>query len=663
MTNYLLKELLKTHNHDHVSVLQPSHFLINNGGFYLQNTQNPQAEFSFMFSGEYNFAEQERSVWENMSALNGTVETSDAIYIYHKFNPFSQIERLTPITIVSNTEQLTAIHKIDKATIAGLMPHNQPSGQAIIALLAIAPLLILILLKRNSVAQSAYQYHLKMLFQSSPHPIIETNANQEIIHLNHAACVMLGQSEMALNGQQLLRYLPAQQHDTLLLQTLCEEDQAKVNTLETELLVTPHKPIMLAQTSYLTQNNDCNSIYFLVDLTEQKTREAQLDAAREIAENANDAREKFLANMSHEMRTPLNAILGFINLMKTSSLNKRQRSFINKQEYAAKTLLELVNNVLDIAKIDSGELKLITKPVNVRQEINQIFELLSVISIDKPISFVQGSWPDEIPEVLLGDELRIRQILFNIINNAIKFTHQGSVELKIHAIPAHREGYQRIMLAIKDSGIGIPKEQQKKIFDRFQQIDDGHNKSFQGTGLGLPICRELVERMNGQIYVESEYGRGSTFYIEIELAETDEQLSSEINTKLSLVENIKDKHILVVDDNEINLDVITHLLENEGLSIATAKSARDAIDYLLEQPKAVDIVFMDIQMPVMNGYEATKFIRKQAHLRDIPIVALSAGIMSEERERAIMEGMNDFVAKPFDLAKILQAIDYYTNRE
>ena len=394
----------------------------------------------------------------------------------------------------------------------------------------------------------------------------------------------------------------------------------------------------------------------LVDVTKQ----LQLVQA---AEEANEAKSAFLSNMSHEIRTPMNAIVGMTEIMLRTDVTKEQAEYLSNIKVSGDALLTIINDILDFSKIESGKMEIVEKdyaPLSMIRELDMMF--LTRIG-EKNIELLYDIDPD-LPKMLHGDGLRVRQIIINMMNNAIKFTESGYVKLSMY-VEEKTDADIVLSVRIRDTGSGIREEDQKKLFQSFSQVDSHRNHSKEGTGLGLAICRQLVEMMGGEIGVNSTYGEGSEFYFtirqkiaeEVPVAEHTDRKEKETYDSLNF--KAPEAKLLLVDDNKMNLKVAIGLLAPLQMQIDTAENGKQALEML--EAKAYDLVFMDHMMPIMDGVEATRRIREKEEATGAhqTIIALTADAMSGAKEEFMAAGMDDFVAKPIEIKDICSKLRKY----
>jgi len=385
---------------------------------------------------------------------------------------------------------------------------------------------------------------------------------------------------------------------------------------------------------------------------------AELEKQITNAEEANQSKNNFLANMSHEIRTPLNSITGYTQLLEIDGhTTEHQRSYLSKITESARNLQIIINDILDLSKLEAGRYDVLYKDISLKKLIQSCIDILKP-KIDEKRLEIQVLLDYNIPDKISIDEIKLRQIILNLLSNAIKFTLKGKI-----TITAKLEENDRLQVKIADTGIGIEPEHLEKIFSTFIQIDTSTTRKYGGSGLGLDLCKKLVEILDGEIWVESQKDKGSTFYFTVSMGKTDENSKLMSNNLSELIKQIDFKNevtFLLVDDDLITQRFITNLASHCHFNLEVADNGLDGIEKLKE--KHIDLVLMDIAMPKMNGFEATRQIKAKPEWKNIPVIAMTSYAMPNDKERCLETGCNDYIAKPVSVKKLLALCQKWTGQ-
>lgn len=417
--------------------------------------------------------------------------------------------------------------------------------------------------------------------------------------------------------------------------------------------------VEMVNDAYNDFENDSKLLEHAIEISSREMTQAneQLKNLAEDAQNAAKFKSNFLANMSHEIRTPINGILGVCDILQEKALDEECSGLIELLARSSRGLLTIINDVLDISKIEAGKLSISPRATHIRNLINDLSTLYLAATREKQLELV-SCIADQVPELISIDDGRVRQILTNLIGNAVKFTpdHGGVI---VHITTGSSTSGSSLVISVADTGIGIPKEQLESIFEAFSQGNSTVSRKFGGTGLGLTITQKLVEIMGGEIHVRSREGVGSLFQVHLPFSHI--EVAAFNNSKDTLQVNNTERfidtskiHLLLAEDNFINQKVAKHALEKLGFTVSIAHNGKHAIE--LFQNETFDLILMDCQMPEMSGFEASTLIRKLSGGDKIPIIALTALAMEGDREKCLNAGMNDYISKPFKREELKEVI-------
>ncbi|ABK99669.1 hybrid sensor histidine kinase/response regulator [Pelobacter propionicus] len=508
----------------------------------------------------------------------------------------------------------------------------------------------------DSLRRSEERY--RSLVELSPDAVF-INLKNRIVFVNPAAVRLFG----AASAQQLLGKSPFDLmhpdcHDVI--RARIEQQRAgQIAQLIEEKVLRLDSSVIDVEVSAAPLNTEEGTAFQVIlrDISDRKRAEQALATAKEQAEAASRAKSEFLANMSHEIRSPMNGIMGMAQLMEYTELTDEQREYLNVIRSSSHGLLSLINNILDLSKIEAGKIELERSDFSLRASIDDIVKAhLSQIH-DKGLT-IRTDIPAAAPDTLIGDQLRLKQILLNLLGNAIKFTCRGGIGISV-AVSERRDERVRLRIDVTDTGIGIPTDAMERIFKPFTQADSSTTRQYGGTGLGLSICSRLAELMDGKITVESREGSGSTFSVHLPFAVSGtamERRSGGSSQRARASWDGPALHILLVDDYEMNLLAVTRLLQRHGHTVVPARDGAEAVQKW--EQEAFDAILMDIQMPVMDGMEATRTIRRReaGTGRHTPVIALTGRALQEEQDEIMGQGFDGHISKPIQLGMLFQEL-------
>ncbi len=514
----------------------------------------------------------------------------------------------------------------------------------------------------NKTSFSHKNWYARSLIEASLDPLFTISPDGKITDLNNASVNITGVSREELIGTDFFKYFTEPDK----AQEIYHQVFANGFVTDSPLTIRDHKLTEVLFNGSVYKDAKGNVLGIVVvarDITEQKRIEKELTEALVIAELATGiaedakrkaeiaakmaktavrAKQQFLSNMSHEIRTPMNAIIGFTKVVLRTDLTLKQREYLTAIKMSGDALIVLINDILDLAKVDAGKMDFEQSPFKLSKSITAMLHLFEAKIHEKNIELIK-IYDAGIPEVLLGDSLKLHQIIMNLVSNAVKFTSKGKITVSVNMLDEDEEKVT-VEFVVKDTGIGIPENRIDTIFENFQQASSETARVYGGTGLGLAIVKQLVEPQGGKIHVKSKINEGSEFSFVLNFQKTNSIAAFEAEL-VELDTEIKDIKVLVVEDIALNQLLMKTLLDDFGFELDIASNGKIAIERL--QLKTYDIILMDLQMPEMNGFEATAYIRNVMK-SNIPIVALTADVTTVDVEKCKAVGMNDYLAKPID---------------
>jgi PAS domain S-box-containing protein len=518
--------------------------------------------------------------------------------------------------------------------------------------------------KEKRAAELIIANYARSLIEASLDPLVTISANGKITDVNEASIKVTGIAREELIGANFSHYFTESEKaqegyrqvfekgfvsdypltikhkngkltDVLYNASVYKDDEGNVlGVFAAARDVTEQKRIA-------TELNEAKVFAELATLLAEEAKD-KAEKATKIAESAVKAKQQFLSNMSHEIRTPMNAIIGFTKVVLKTELTAKQKEYLTAIKVSGDALIVLINDILDLAKVDAGKMIFEKTPFKLSQSISAMLHLFETKIQEKNLELVK-KYDKNIPEVLLGDPVRLHQIVLNLVSNAVKFTSKGKITMSVWLLNEDDE-QATIQFSVADTGIGIPASKMDTIFENFQQASSGTSRLYGGTGLGLAIVKQLVEPQGGTIRVESEVDKGSTFTFTLSFPKTNQEAEADVSL-VELDEEIKNIKVLVVEDIALNQLLMKTLLDDFGFERDIAANGRIAIEKL--EAKSYDVILMDLQMPEMNGFEATEYIRKTMNSK-IPIIALTADVTTVDLAKCKAVGMNDYIAKPVD---------------
>jgi PAS domain S-box-containing protein len=518
----------------------------------------------------------------------------------------------------------------------------------------------------------------RSLIEASLDPLVTISAQGKIMDMNDALANVTGLSREKLTGTDFLDYFTEPQKARQVYQEVFANGSVADSPLTLRHCDGKLTDVLFNGSVYKDNDGKVKGVVIVArDVTEQKRIAAELteaivyaelatgiaeeaklkaDTARTIAEDAVKAKQQFLSNMSHEIRTPMNAIIGFTKVVLKTQLSSKQFEYLNAIKTSGDALIVLINDILDLAKVDAGKMVFEQTPFKMERSIAAMLHLFEAKIHEKNLKLIK-QYDERIPKVLVGDPVRLHQIILNLVSNAVKFTKAGAITVGV-AVLSEDDQQVVIEFSVADTGIGITEDKMARIFENFQQATSDTSRLFGGTGLGLAIVKQLVEAQGGSISVKSKIEQGSDFSFQLSFKKTNEQTEEE-STTVQISNEIKNVSVLVVEDIALNQLLMRTLLDDFGFKCDIAANGRIGIEKL--KTNSYDLILMDLQMPEMNGFEATEYIRKELKLT-IPIIALTADVTTADLAKCKAVGMDDYISKPVDERLLQGKIIFYLTK-
>ncbi|MBF0588494.1 MAG: response regulator [Magnetococcales bacterium] len=645
-------------------------YLIDQEGYYLLTPHAGEA-WGFMFKLPFTLASRFPMMWRYIQQRGEGIFRADRQHFIFATLAFSSQHRLRPSFIEGQLGQRwkVVVH-IQRPIWSARDLREHPVAAMVLVCALILGLFVgwivtVLILSRQRSERAEASALRELEFQKQAldeHAIVSTaNVQGHITYVNDKFVAISGYTREELIGHNH-RMVKSSEHSPKFYRQMWQRiSSGRPWRGEVKNLTKDGAPYWVRATIVPFLNEQGKPFKYVsirTDVTAMKALEAGLVAARDAAESAAKAKSDFLANMSHEIRTPMNAIIGLSHLSLQTRMTPRQRDYIEKVHRAAASLLRIINDILDFSKIDAGHLDMECIPFSLDTLLDNSASMVGFKVEEKGLA-LRVEMADDVPPYLLGDPLRLGQVLINLVTNAVKFTERGEVGISVALLGEEEDGV-RLEFTVWDSGIGMSKMQIGRLFKAFSQADSSTTRKYGGTGLGLAISGRLVEMMNGSIRVESEPGEGSQFIFDVRLGVADERQVEGLNAQALAgaqrdhQQAISGARLLLAEDNEINQQVARELLAQAQVEIVVAENGREAVDRALSE--SFDGVLMDLQMPVMDGLSATRELRKEPRLAKLPILAMTANAMAGDREKCLEAGMQDHIAKPIEPAAMFATL-------